>query len=84
MDFVDHNVVLTLLDDTIITAKNMSTDTSPSLNYIPGRMLLGACAARLYQTLSPHDRFQVFHSGHVRFMDARPTHKIGSGYDHVY
>ena len=70
---------LRLLDDIIITAKNKSTETSASLDYIPGRMILGAVASRLYSSLSKEDQFLVFHSGKVRFMDARPCAQLKNG-----
>ncbi len=68
--------ILTLKDDTIITATSKSTETSPSLDYIPGRQVLGCVASRLYMQLdNDAQRFDVFHGGSVRFMDAVPLHQ---------
>lgn len=45
-----------------------------SLDYIPGAALLGACAAKLYNSLG-EEAFNVFHAGKVKFTNAYPLTK---------
>lgn len=67
------HAILTLLDDTILSAHSKTVEVAQSLTYIPGRVLLGAVASRLYAKLSQEEQFSVFHASGVRFMDARPV-----------
>ena len=65
----DQFFQLTLLDDTIITSQNKSTETAKSLDYIPGRMILGAVAARFTDIKRTTWGLSL---GQVQFEDARP------------
>jgi len=78
---VNIYAILTLLDDTILSRQSKSVDMSETLTYIPGRVLLGAVASRLYMELKdePERQFSVFHGGGVRFFDARPVVKDNDG-----
>lgn len=70
-------LTLTLLDDVVISQRAASMGGHRSLDYIPGATLLGACAAKLYSTLSLIDAFSVFHSGKIRFCNAYPLSDTG-------
>lgn len=66
------DLTLTLLDDVVASERPATEGGHASLDYLPGAMLLGAAAARLYAGLSRHDAYTLFHSGKVRFGDATP------------
>ncbi len=63
---------LTLLEDVIVNQRPTNQGGHKSLDYVPGTLLLGAVAARLYAKLSRSEAWQVFHSGQVQFGDALP------------
>lgn len=63
---------LTLRSDVIQSAYTRTEGAHSSLNYIRGSSLLGAAAKALYEGMTEEDAFCVFHSGAVRFCDARP------------
>ncbi len=65
------NIELELLDDVIQSARAASAGHHESLDYIQGASLLGAVAGRIYADLGD-EAFDAFHSGRVRFCDARP------------
>ncbi|WP_265618398.1 hypothetical protein [Alteromonas aquimaris] len=51
-----------------------TTGEHHSLDYIPGSVLLGAIAAKLYAKLGDsHEQWQVFHSGKFRFGNCYPS-----------
>lgn len=54
------HAILTLLDDTILSAHSKTVEVAQSLTYIPGRVLLGAVASRLYAKLSQEEQFSYF------------------------
>lgn len=60
-----------LLDDLVISRDAATVGGHEGLDYLPGQLLLGAAAARLYRALGT-DAFRVFHSGAVRFGQAWP------------
>lgn len=49
-----------------------------TLDYLPGATLLGIAARALYPSLRAEDAWTLFHSGKVRFGDARPRAADGS------
>jgi CRISPR-associated protein Csx10 len=63
---------LTLLTDVAIPAVSRTIDNPGTRRFIPGRLLLGAAAARLHATLSPEDAWRIFQTDAVRFLDALP------------
>ena len=64
---------IVLNTDAVLTADASSSQVHRSLEYVPGRTLLGVAASRLYADLSAEDAFTVFHSGKVRFGDGIPV-----------
>ena len=63
---------LTLLEDVIVNERPATEGAHASLDYLPGVLLLGAAAARLYAGLSRPEAWTLFHSGQVQFGDALP------------
>ena len=64
----------------IISQQAASAGAHQSLDYIPGSVLLGLVASRLYARLDADSAWTVFHSGQIRFGDALPVrdnHEIG-------
>lgn len=72
-----YTVTLTLLEDVIISQRSASLGGHRSLDYVPGAVLLGACAGRLYTKLPKQDAYRLFHSGKVRFGNALPLSEAG-------
>jgi CRISPR-associated protein Csx10 len=68
---------LRLLSDVVLTQQSATAGAPRSLDYIPGAVLLGACAAALYEHMSPPDAWTVFHSGLVRFGAGLPLTDAG-------
>lgn len=56
----------------VISQQSASAGAHHSLDYIPGSILLGLAASRLYSTLDQDSAWLLFHSGMVRFGDALP------------
>lgn len=56
----------------IVTQQAASAGAQLSLDYLPGSLLLGLAASRLYAELSEDDAWTLFHSGMVRFGDGLP------------
>tara|TARA_R110002167_G_scaffold366254_1_gene594015 strand:+ start:13229 stop:14818 length:1590 start_codon:yes stop_codon:yes gene_type:complete len=56
----------------VISQQSASAGAHHSLDYIPGSILLGLAASRLYSTLDQDSASRLFHSGLVRFGDALP------------
>jgi hypothetical protein len=66
-------IVLTLLDDVVLSAVSATTGPHKTLRYVPGAKLLGHAAARLYDRARKEKwAYQAFHSGDVRFSDGLP------------
>ncbi|MBK1646710.1 hypothetical protein CKO25_19115 [Thiocapsa imhoffii] len=63
---------LRLLEDVIVNEGPANEGGHAGLDYLPGFLLLGAAAARLYAELSRPEAWRLFHSGQVRFGDALP------------
>ncbi len=63
------NFRITLLDDVVLSAQSATVEHH-TLDYIPGAVVLGAAAARLYSQLDMSQSFSLFHSGQVRFGNA--------------
>lgn len=63
---------LQLLADVVATERAATLGGHRTRPVIPGSMLLGACAARLYEKLNSGDAYRIFHSGAVRFGDGLP------------
>ncbi|WP_421847604.1 hypothetical protein [Marinomonas sp.] len=69
-------LLITLKDDLVISASAATSGGHTSLDYIPGSLLLGAVAAKLYKSLSsPTEQWQVFHSGQVCFQNGYIVHQ---------
>lgn len=62
----------------LFTRSSATMGTPESLDYIPGGAILGVVAARLYDELPTTEAFTLFHSGAVRFGDARPLTMSGA------
>ncbi|MDS4031992.1 MAG: hypothetical protein RKO66_18265 [Candidatus Contendobacter sp.] len=71
---------LTLLDDVVASERPATEGGHTSLDYLPGAMLLGAAAARLYSKLSRGEAYTLFHSGRVRFGDGLPLANKAPGW----
>lgn len=65
-------LTVTLLNDVIVNERPANEGGHKSLDYLPGHLLLGAVAARLYAQLSRADAWCLFHSGQVHFGNALP------------
>jgi len=74
----EHTYRLTLRSDVALTAQSATIGEHRTLRHVPGAQLLGAAAKALYAKLDPDDAFTLFHSGKVRFGDARPTGPDGA------
>ena len=57
---------LTLLEDLVVDERPATEGGHTGLDYLPGILLLGAAAARLYGQLSRADTYRLFHGGEVR------------------
>ena len=62
---------LELLSDVVASATGASEGGHRGHSFVPGTMLLGAAAERLYGDQSI-DSWEVFHGGKIRFLDAYP------------
>ncbi|WP_372737041.1 hypothetical protein [Neptunomonas sp.] len=63
-------LLITLIDDVIISASSSTTGGHRTLDYIPGSLLLGVAAANLYKKIQePSESWALFHSGHVSFQN---------------
>ena len=69
--------IATMESDVIISETSTTAGTHSSLDYIPGACFLGACAAKIYGSLSQDEAFAIFHSGKVRFGNAYPLSASG-------
>lgn len=65
---------ITLKQPLIISQQAASAGPQLSLDYLPGSVLLGLVASRLYASLDSDSAWIIFHSGLVRFGDALPLH----------
>lgn len=63
---------IVLTQPLIISQQAASAGAHQSLDYIPGSVLLGLVASRLYARLDADSAWTVFHSGRIRFGDALP------------
>ena len=63
----------------IISQQAASAGAHQSLDYIPGSVLLGLAASRLYANLPAQTAFTLFHNGIVRFGDALPVDQGETG-----
>ncbi len=72
------NLELELVTDLVLTSQSATAGAPRSLDHIPGAVLLGACAARLYPSLSEDESWLAFHSGKVRFGDGLPLTAAGT------
>lgn len=64
---------ITLQRHIIISQQAATAGAHRCLDYIPGSVLLGLAASRLYAQLDKDSAWTLFHSGLVRFGDALPT-----------
>ncbi|MFZ2404578.1 MAG: hypothetical protein WAW41_05535 [Methylobacter sp.] len=76
-----YTITLTLQEDVIISQRSASLGGHRSLDYVPGAVLLGACAGRLYNRIcaefGQQQAYRLFHSGKVRFGNAYPLSVSG-------
>lgn len=64
-------LLITLKDDVIISASSATTGGHKTLDYIPGSLLLGVAASRMYKKIEkPDHAWALFHSGKVSFGNA--------------
>ncbi|MBF0332964.1 MAG: hypothetical protein HQL40_04850 [Alphaproteobacteria bacterium] len=71
--------ILTLEQDVVISATAATAGAHASLSHVPGATLLGCVAWRRYRAFEETGQaFTVFHSGRVRFGDARPITDDGT------
>lgn len=61
----------TLLSDVVLNSKLATEGNMTTLDFIPGSNFLGIAAKHLYSKEPNHEDFQLFHSGEVKFGDAR-------------
>lgn len=73
----EARVSITLLDELVVSERAASEGGHSSLDYLPGSLLLGAVAARLYKELGTMAH-TVFHSGKVRFGNGLPLSPAGN------
>ena len=66
------DIIITLQDDCVFSERNATEGGHSALDYIPGSALLGAVAAKAYQTDQLKTAFDWFHSGNLRFGNAYP------------
>lgn len=72
---------ITLIDDVVLSARGGTVSKHETLDHIPGQVLLGLAASRLYQSVGAEKAFVAFHSGKVRFLNGLPLHSVhGPGY----
>lgn len=64
----------------IISQQAASAGAHQSLDYLPGSVLLGLAASRLYAELDAPSAWTLFHSGQVRFGDALPLDGEAPGF----
>lgn len=62
-----------LLDPVVLSERSATGGGHRTLRHVPGSVLLGAAAAKLYRSLAPEDAFLLFHSGRVRFLPGMPS-----------
>jgi len=67
-------IQIRLREDVIVNERPANAGGHKGLDYLPGYLLLGAAAARLYNAgdMSPDDTWRLFHSGLVQFGNALP------------
>ncbi|WP_241349827.1 hypothetical protein [Belliella filtrata] len=61
----------TLLSDVVLNNKLATEGNMTTLDYIPGSNFLGIAANKLYQDEGDETAYKLFHSGEVKFGDAR-------------
>lgn len=67
-------IQIMLREDVVVNERPANAGGHKGLDYLPGYLLLGAAATRLYNTkdVSPEDSWHLFHSGLVQFGNALP------------
>lgn len=61
----------TLLTDVVLNSKLATEGNMTTLDFIPGSNFLGIAAKHLYRSLTSSEAYQIFHSGNIKFGDAR-------------
>lgn len=61
----------TLLSDLVLNSKLATEGNMSTLDYIPGSNFLGIAAKYLYEKAGSESAYELFHSGKVKFGDAR-------------
>jgi len=64
---------ITLQDAVVLSEREATGSGHRTLRHVPGSVLLGVAASRLYRRLSTEDAFLAFHSGRVRFVSGMPS-----------
>lgn len=62
-----------LQDAVVLSERDATGGGHRTLRHVPGSVLLGVAAAKLYRRLTPEDAFLAFHSGRLRFLSGYPT-----------
>src|SRR5690606_13316392 len=78
-EFMHATFEILLEQPLIISQQAASAGAHQSLDYIPGSVLLGLAASRLYANLPAQTAFTLFHNGIVRFGDALPVDQGETG-----
>jgi CRISPR-associated protein Csx10 len=64
---------ITLQDPVVLSEREATSGSHRTLRHVPGSVLLGVAASRLYRRLSTEEAFLAFHSGRVRFGAGLPS-----------
>lgn len=67
----------TLLSDVVLNSKLATEGNMTTLDYIPGSNFLGIVAKHLYKPKGADMAFRLFHSGEIKFGDARVATSAG-------
>ncbi|MCC5938405.1 MAG: hypothetical protein JJU34_14095 [Lunatimonas sp.] len=67
----------TLLSDVVLNAKLATEGNMTTLDYIPGSNFLGIAAKHLYKPEESEMAYSLFHSGDIKFGDARVATSAG-------
>lgn len=73
----EFKIKLQLLDPLVLSSDASTTGEHAGLDFIPGATLRGVAASRLYGKLDQAAQWDVFHSGRVRFGNARIVTRHG-------
>jgi hypothetical protein len=72
------DIRIDLLGPVIASAHAATSTLAQTHDFIPGAMLLGVVASRLYASLDANERRVAFHGGGVNYGDANPADDLGN------